>query len=689
MKTRILRSTIVSLVSFFFTATYAQVGIGTPTPDSSSILDVSSTVKGMLIPRMTQTERDGISGPATGLMIYQTDNTPGLYCNSGTPGIPAWGIVGEGTGYWQSFSNHIYYNAGNVGIGTSAPEAKLHVNGGDALINGLTIGKGGGSIYNNSAFGRYALYLNDDGEYNTAIGFYALLSNQSGGNNTAFGANALVENQDGENNVAVGCDALYFNDANIGSTAIGFCAMKYADNRTSGRETYNTAVGCEALRGSTTVDLNTGRYNTALGSYSLYSNQLGTYNSAMGYRALYSNYAGSRNTASGYLALRSNLEGHQNAALGSDALSQNTSGSDNTAIGAFSLLKNIANSRSTAIGNYALYQADDRTTGRETYNTAVGYSALYGSAVPADNTGQRNTALGDMALYSNTSGDYNTATGTNVLNDNTTGHHNTASGSEALYNNTTGYSNTATGSEALYNNTEGYYNVACGNKSLFQNNTGNYNTAVGFQAGYWKENVDQCTFIGFNTYVSTEDAFNATALGNAARATMSNQVMIGSTGVTWIGGYASWTNLSDSRYKINVQENVSGLDFILKLRPVTYQLDMNGLAADNGEDLELDEDGTLRKKFLSEKEIQSRNDKAAIVYTGFLAQEVEEAAKSTGYDFSGVAVPIDENGFYGLRYAEFVVPLVKAMQEQQVMIKELQRTNEELLQRIEKLEAND
>lgn len=54
--------------------------------------------------------------------------------------------------------------------------------------------------------------------------------------------------------------------------------------------------------------------------------------------------------------------------------------------------------------------------------------------------------------------------------------------------------------------------------------------------------------------------------------------------------------------------------------------------------------------------------------TGFIAQEVEIAAKEIGFDFSGVDAPKNENDFYGLRYAEFVVPLVKAVQEQQEII---------------------
>ena len=64
--------------------TYAQVGIGTTTPDASSALDITSTTKGLLIPRMTETQRDAISSPATGLMIYQTDGTVGFYYYNGS-----------------------------------------------------------------------------------------------------------------------------------------------------------------------------------------------------------------------------------------------------------------------------------------------------------------------------------------------------------------------------------------------------------------------------------------------------------------------------------------------------------------------------------------------------------------------------------------------------------------------------
>jgi len=65
----------------------AQTGIGTSTPDASAKLDVFSTTKGFLPPRMTASQRGNITSPAAGLMVYQTDGTTGLYYYNGSAWI--------------------------------------------------------------------------------------------------------------------------------------------------------------------------------------------------------------------------------------------------------------------------------------------------------------------------------------------------------------------------------------------------------------------------------------------------------------------------------------------------------------------------------------------------------------------------------------------------------------------------
>jgi len=86
----------ITLLTFilFSILSYAQVGINTNTPDSSSALDIESTTGGILIPRLTETQRDAISSPATGLMIYQTDQTTGFYFYDGIAWTRIEGVVG-------------------------------------------------------------------------------------------------------------------------------------------------------------------------------------------------------------------------------------------------------------------------------------------------------------------------------------------------------------------------------------------------------------------------------------------------------------------------------------------------------------------------------------------------------------------------------------------------------------------
>jgi len=63
---------IVTLLLLSISSINAQVGIGTIVPNSSALLDVNSTSKGLLIPRMTTVQRDAISSPATGLLVFDT-----------------------------------------------------------------------------------------------------------------------------------------------------------------------------------------------------------------------------------------------------------------------------------------------------------------------------------------------------------------------------------------------------------------------------------------------------------------------------------------------------------------------------------------------------------------------------------------------------------------------------------------
>ena len=438
--------------------------------------------------------------------------------------------------------------------------------------------------YHNIALGRDALYNNIGGYRNIAQGRDALYSNTIGNNNVALGTYAAYDNTEGEYNIVLGKDALYHNTTGDNNIALGYQAGRYissgASNQTPNNSLYlgyNTRASVagntnEIVIGDTAIG--NGSNSVTLGNDSILNTYLkgdvtiptskdicidGGNCSCTNVGALEINDltdgksdassvflglgAGANddgtanlNTAVGIDALNANITGYHNTASGYRSLYFNTVGYHNIANGYQSLYNNVANRRSTAIGYQAIYLADNRTTGRDTYNTAVGYQALRGSATAALNVGQYNTAFGDNSLFSNKGGDRNTASGYFTLQQNTNGSNNTASGYNALSANAGGFRNTAIGSQALEVNVTGYQN-----------------TVVGYNA--------DTLGINYN---------NAMALGANAVVTASNRVRIGNTIVARIGGQVNWSNLSDRRKKKNIEDSTLGLGFIQKLRPVTF-----------------------------------------------------------------------------------------------------------------------
>ncbi|MBB1283313.1 tail fiber domain-containing protein [Flavisolibacter sp. BT320] len=551
------------------------IGIGTTNPNASAALDISSSDKGLLIPRVAITSSNDVAtipSPTASLVIYNTA-TAGTGNTAVTPGFYFW----DGAS-WAKFtiSNNStsspWLLGGNTGInpiihfiGTADNQPLIF------KVNNELAGNIDASS-SNHFFGYKAGSNNTTGMYNSATGFQSLQTNTTGNENTATGYAALLSNSTGS---------------------------------------WNTAHGAYSLLNNTT-----GTWNTASGVSALFKNSSGNWNTAHGARALQGTTTGSDNTAIGYDALRDNATGFQNTASGSAALRNNTSG------GA---------------------------------NTAVGYRALVGNL-----TGNSNTATGSDALFGNKTGYVNTATGVAALADNNNGYQNTADGAFTLNKNTSGNGNTATGFLALEKNTIGGGNTASGSFTLRTNITGSANTAIGGYAD-----------------VSTGDLNNATAIGYGAIVDASNKVRIGNTGVTIIEGQVPFSYPSDGRYKFNVQEDVHGLDFITRLRPITYQFDGKKL-----------DEQIAGNAAASNAVLQASYDEAAAIRrTGFIAQEVEKAAQTINYNFSGINRPRTEKDHYSLSYDAFVVPLVKAVQEQQKQIEDLKKENKELNKLKEQVEA--
>jgi hypothetical protein len=521
---------------------------------------------------MTKTQRDAISTPATALMIYQTNSTPGFYYYNGSIWTPVAGANTSLSNLSNTAINKSLVPAltNSINIGSSTRLWKNAYFAGDALINGLTVGLSGGTITSNTVVGSGALISNTTGSGNTVVGLQSMNLNSTGYNNTAFGAEAMFNNVEG-----------------IYNTADGFGALNHNTNGIS-----NIAMGAQTMWGNTT--------------------------------------------------------GSTNTALGSSALFNNTTGYNNVAAGVSALHSTTTDIEEVAIGDSAMYNLNAEEIPGE--NTAIGSKALYNETGSAG-FGYDNTAVGYQSLYSQNNGYYNTALG-----------------SQAATAVTSGNGNTAVGAATMSSDTRGSGNTAVGSGAEFLNSTGNDNTNIGF--------ASDANAINYS---------NSTALGSGSLITAGNQVRIGNGSVTSIGGFDNWTNISDGRVKKNINQNVPGLSFITKLQPVTYNLDLD--AADKISQRTSIKDKNGRKIQPTTDELAARSAKEQIVYTGFIAQDVEKAAKAIGYDFSGVDAAKNDKDLYGLRYAEFVVPLVKAVQELNMQNDSLKSEIGELRSEIDAMKA--
>ena len=238
----------------------------------------------------------------------------------------------------------------------------------------------------------------------------------------------------------------------------------------------------------------------------------------------------------GYSLVRNltNSYGTKNTGFGYQAFYNTTVGNENTVMGYQALLTNVAGSSSTAIGYQAMGNANSALNGSApliTYNTAVGYQSLQGSATASANTGYNNTAVGYQSLKNTTTGYGNSGYGVSALASNTTGLYNTAVGYQSLLSNTTAYYNVGLGMYALRNVSTGTGNVGIGYYAMSSNTTGTYNTAV----GYGTDIADGIT--------------NASVLGRGATNSTSNTIVLGNTSITKVSTSGAIVTTSDINAK--------------------------------------------------------------------------------------------------------------------------------------------
>jgi len=631
-----------------------NVGIGTTAPVSQLHTTGSVTFSGAGIPAVGRVLTSDASGNAT----WQNPQVSGgdewlLLGNAGTN--PSTNFIGttDAQDFVVRTSNTErirVLSTGNVGIGTSTPDAVLHVEGRTANIgHSNTVVVPTGSWGANVAIGGSSDIFGGRG--NTVLGY-----DNSTSSSTVF-STAIGVCNDITSSTGGHAFGLYNQVSGIDALAIGNYVVNSIDQTIQLGWNYAPAAGAVTITSSGSVGIGT----TAPAA------QLHTTGSVR--------LTGAGTPAAGYV-------------LTSDAIGNATWQAPAGGTGNYwSLTGNAGTNPSTNfIGTTDAQEFTIRTNNMERFRITTkgqikpintGYSVFIGNLAGEndDHTNNYNVFLGANSGQANTTGYNNIAVGQEALVANINGYDNVALGTRALYTNTTGSQNIAIGYWALQNATSAIGNTSVGYYSLYQNK-GGYNTAVGWAAGAGVSGptYTYCTFLGYDADFSSGGTYNnAMALGNGATATATNYVRVGNTAVTQIGGQVGWSTLSDGRVKNNVKEDVSGLDFIMKLRPVTFNIDKDK------------QDKILNKK--DKSEYDGKYDIEKITFSGFIAQEVEQAAKECGYDFSGVKKPKHDNDLYGLTYSDFVVPLVKAAQEQQKLIQEQQTKIKDLQQQIDELKS--
>lgn len=671
--------------------TFSQIGINTTTPKAMLEIAPSSTTTpsstdGLLVPRISAFPVTNPTFNQQGMLIFLTAtvgvNTPGFYYwnNPTTTWIA---IAGASTANWQL--------TGNTATATAFMGS---TNNFDVVFKRNNI-RAGLLGLDNTSFGLEALNPLTAGTNNTAIGISALRNNSTGLINTAIGFRSLYTNTTGNYNVGIGNDAL--------------------QNNTIGND--NLSIGSGSLINNTT-----GSGNSAYGNDALYANTVANNNIGIGRRTLFTNTTGNNNLAIGFEALRNHNGGTNNSAIGNNTSIGNTltnatvigsnasaTTSNSLVLGSINTVNGATASVNVGIGTTAPTNAlhvvgtirmvdGNEALGKVLTSDANGVASwqaatagnnwsLTGNAVNAATNFLGSTNDADVVFKRNnvragflgatnasfglgslsTTGSYNSALGYYSLANVTIGTQNTATGEESLRLLTSGNQNTANGAHALYAITTGIQNAAFGYNSLNNLSTGSYNTAVGTFAFGTNVNFSNSTALGFNTVITASD-----------------QARIGNNAVTSIGGQVGWTTVSDARFKNENVQKVPGIDFIKKLRPVTYFVNYNAMNSFTGANKQ---NASNEHSSISNGANEYQPNYQKTLESGFMAQEVEQAAKELGYDFNGVDAPKNENDYYGLRYAQFVVPLVKAVQELDEKLEQKELENKTLKLLLLELEA--
>lgn len=517
----------------------AQVGVGVTTPHTSAAFEVKATNndKGILIPRLTKTQRDAISSPATSLMIYQTDNTPGFYYYSGSAWIA---IGGDGLGNHVA-SQNIDLNNNIITDNTTASNPLIIeslIDNKDISIKSydeifITTVDGSGSNDPNgdpySTNGDIELTSSDD-IFMTADTMVKIIANgdtddtsilldadqdivlESDDDISLTSGDDLIINSGGGSNLTLNSD----NDIELKVTSGDFV------------EIWEDGDFLYTLPGS----------RGSVGQFIQRSSD-----GSSEYFSDWSDYA---------LPTSDGSNGQVLTTDGSGAVSWSTPSSG----GASSL---------DDLSDVILYNTDNLTIGH----------ANTGSL----NDAKWNTAVGIGAFESVTRGDKNTVLGFEAANKTSTGTHNNAFGYQALYSNTSGLYNVSIGTSSQFSLTSGSSNIAIGQAAGFRLTKSNHGIFIGNSAGSGTSPYTSLgqynIYIGSSSLPSADDVGGEIVIGANATGQGSNTITLGHTTNTDV--YARGTVYSDgaaltsdARLKKDIKSLSYGLETIKALQPKSY-----------------------------------------------------------------------------------------------------------------------
>jgi len=426
-------------------------------PDASAMLDIQSTDKGVLIPRMTTIQRELINMPANGLLVFDTSSQGFWFYNN-----DQWVELVETPAHLSDDDNDTDIH---VEMSPDEDAIRMRIQGDEGFV--LQQSANGVHRFSTYEFSRNLFFghnagANSSSGFNTFLGYETGMNNLGGSQNVFMGYQAGMENGEGDG---------------------------------------NSIIGYRAGRG------NTGSFNVFMGRNAGLVND-GTGNVFIGYNSGDSNISGSNNVFLGYNCAIGNTEGARNTIIGQGSGHYNSTGSDNTFIGENSGRRNRTGERNVALGVSALGpNLSSGDLGDE--NTAIGFQAGFYL-----NNSSSNTYVGDHAGFNNSTGDGNTLIGSEAGYFMNNGRHNTALGYRAYRSSNFGHNNIAIGDSSMLVSS-GSHNISIGTLAGLSSE-GSYNIFLGREAGSENDGASQNVFIGDYSGRENTDGVQNTFLGAEA-----------------------------------------------------------------------------------------------------------------------------------------------------------------------------